>query len=117
MPTVLFQQESYKRRLVLGLTMAKIVLLVLFTLLLALSAVLVEKEGEAARLSLMEKELSKFSSPEISDLKKFFEELIIARDKAVQRADQFRETITRGRKATRRAKGCVGEGACREASC
>jgi outer membrane protein OmpA-like peptidoglycan-associated protein len=107
MPTILFQQESYKRGLVLGLTMAEIVLLVLFTLLLALSAVLVEKEGEAARLSLIEKELSKFSSPEIPDPKKFFEELIMARDKAVQRADQLEKQLQEAAKQSAELKAAL----------
>jgi flagellar motor protein MotB len=87
--------------------MAEIVLLVLFTLLLVLSAILVEKEGEAARLSLMEKELSKFSGPEISDPKKLFEELIIARDKAVQRADQLEKRLQEAGKQSAELKAAL----------
>jgi hypothetical protein len=93
--------------MVLGLTMAEIVLLVLFTLLLALSAVLVEKEREAARLALMEKELSKLSNPEISDPKKFFEELIIARDKAAQRADQLEKELREAAKQNAELKSAL----------
>ena len=46
-----FQQASYKRGLVLGLTMAEIVLLILFTLLLVLAAVLTTKEREQAQMA------------------------------------------------------------------
>lgn len=108
MTTILFQQEAYKRGMVLGLTMAEIVLLVLFTLLLVLSTVLVEKEGEAVRLSLVEKELSKLSSDQIKDPKKFFEELIIARDKAIQRADQLESKLQEANKQIAELKATNG---------
>jgi outer membrane protein OmpA-like peptidoglycan-associated protein len=108
MTTILFQQESYKRGMVLGLTMAEILLLVLFTLLLVLSTVLVEKEGEATRLSLVEKELSKLSSDQIKDPKKFFEELIIARDKAIQRADQLESKLQEANKQIAELKAANG---------
>jgi hypothetical protein len=59
---IIFQQESYKRGMVLGLTMAEIVLLILFTLLLVLSALLLEKERESkklmAQIALIEKKIS-----------------------------------------------------------
>ena len=62
MANILFQQESYKRGMVLGLTMAEVVLLILFTLLLVLSALLIDKEREqaklAAQIALVEKEFS-----------------------------------------------------------
>ena len=51
MANILFQQESYKRGMVLGLTMAEIVLLILFTLLLVLSTLLIEKEREHEKLA------------------------------------------------------------------
>ena len=61
MANVLLQQESYKRGMILGLTMAEIVLLILFTLLLVLSALLTEKEREqeklVAQVRLVEKEI------------------------------------------------------------
>lgn len=50
MANVLLQQESYKRGMVLGLTMAEIVLLILFTLLLVLAALLTDKEREQSEL-------------------------------------------------------------------
>jgi hypothetical protein len=63
MANILFQQESYKRGMVLGLTMAEVVLLILFTLLLVFSALLIDKEREqaklAAQIALVEKEFSK----------------------------------------------------------
>jgi hypothetical protein len=62
--------------MVLGLTMAEIVLLILFTLLLVLSTLLIEKEREheklATQLALMEKEISKLFDGQISDPKNFF---------------------------------------------
>ena len=42
MANIQFQQESHKRGMVLGLTMAEVVLLILFTLLLVLSALLID---------------------------------------------------------------------------
>jgi hypothetical protein len=85
---ILFQQESYKRGMVLGLTMAEVVLLILFTLLLVLSALLIDKEREQAKLTaqiaLVEKEFSKLVNDQISDPKKFFQELVIAKDRAAQ---------------------------------
>ena len=88
MANILFQQESYKRGMVLGLTMAEIVLLILFTLLLVLSTLLIEKEREheklATQLALMEKEISKLFDGQISDPKNFFQELELAKKRAAQ---------------------------------
>src|SRR6516164_7917196 len=96
MANILFQQESYKRGIVLGLTMAEVVLLILFTLLLVLSALLIEKERElsklAAQTALVEKEFSKLVNAQISDPKKFFQELVIAKDRAAQ-ADQLEKQL------------------------
>jgi hypothetical protein len=73
MANILFQQESYKRGMVLGLTMAEVVLLILFTLLLVLSALLIDKEREqaklAAQIALVEKEFSNLVNDQISDPK------------------------------------------------
>lgn len=107
MPTILVEQDSYKRGMVLGLTMAEIVLLVLFTLLLVFSAVLVEKEREATRLSLVDKALSHLSSDQISNPKEFFEELIIARDKAVQRADELKKKLQEVNRQTAELKSAL----------
>jgi hypothetical protein len=83
MANILFQQESYKRGMVLGLTMAEIVLMILFTLLLVLATLLSEKEREqrklAAEVSLIEKELSRLGNEQIPDPKEFFRELVIAK--------------------------------------
>jgi outer membrane protein OmpA-like peptidoglycan-associated protein len=88
MANILFQQESYKRGMVLGLTMAEIVLLILFTLLLVLATLLSEKERElskfAAQVALIEKEFSRLVNEQISDPRKFFEELVIARKRAAE---------------------------------
>jgi outer membrane protein OmpA-like peptidoglycan-associated protein len=96
MANILFQQESYKRGMVLGLTMAEVVLLILFTLLLVLSALLIDKEREqaklAAQIALVEKEFSKLVNDQISDPKKFFQELVIAKDRAAQ-ADRFEKQL------------------------
>ena len=96
MANVRFQQESYKRGMVLGLTMAEIVLLILFALLLALAALLKENERDQSRMTaeiaLMEKELSRLSGDQISDPKKFFEELIIAKKTAAE-ADRLEKQL------------------------
>src|SRR3979490_1563057 len=96
MADILFQQDAYKRGMVLGLTMAEIVLLILFTLLLVLSALLMEKEREhtklVAQIALVEKEFSKLVNEQISDPKKFFQELEIARKKAAQ-ADRLEQQL------------------------
>jgi outer membrane protein OmpA-like peptidoglycan-associated protein len=96
MANILFQQESYKRGMVLGLTMAEVVLLILFTLLLVLSALLIDKEREqaklAAQIALVEKEFSKLVNGQISDPKKFFQELVIAKDRAAQ-ADRLEKQL------------------------
>jgi outer membrane protein OmpA-like peptidoglycan-associated protein len=103
MPNIMFQQESYKRGVVLGLTIAEVVLLILFTLLLALSALLAEREREnhtlvarngvlAAENSLFEKELSKFLGEPVANPKNIFLELIIARRRAAQ-ADQLEQKL------------------------
>jgi len=80
MANVLFQQESYKRGMVLGLTMAEIVLLILFTLLLVLAALLTEKQRAQseleAQLALVEKEFSAMLNEHI-DPKAFFQELVL----------------------------------------
>jgi outer membrane protein OmpA-like peptidoglycan-associated protein len=81
--------------MVLGLTMAEIVLLILFTLLLVLSALLIDKERElnkSAAQILVEKEFSKLVNDQISDPKKFFQELVIAGDRAAQ-ADQLEKQL------------------------
>jgi hypothetical protein len=68
--------------------MAEVILLILFTLLLVLSALLLEKEREqsklAAQISLIEKEFSRLVDEKISDPTKFFEELVIARERAAK---------------------------------
>ena len=96
MANILFQQESYKRGMVLGLTMAEVVLLILFTLLLVLSALLIDKEREqaklAAQIALVEKEFSNLVNDQISDPKKFFQELVIAKDRAAQ-ADRLEKQL------------------------
>lgn len=96
MANILFQQEFYKRGMVLGLTMAEVVLLILFTLLLVLSALLIDKEREQAKLTaqiaLVEKEFSKLVNDQISDPKKFFQELVIAKDRAAQ-ADRLEKQL------------------------
>jgi hypothetical protein len=86
--------------MVLGLTMAEIVLLILFTLLLVMAALLSEKEREqsklAAQVSLIEKEVSRIFNEQISDPKKFFQELVIAKERAAQvdrLEKQLREVI------------------------
>lgn len=88
MASILFQQESYKRGMVLGLTMAEIVLLVLFTLLLVLTALLKDKEREHARLAaqmaLVEKEISKFTSDKIPNPNELFQELVLAKKRAAE---------------------------------
>jgi outer membrane protein OmpA-like peptidoglycan-associated protein len=87
MANVLFEQESYKRGMVLGLTMAEIVLLILFTLLLVLSALLIDKEREheklVARIALIDKKFSKMVDGH-TDPQKFFRELEIAKKRAAQ---------------------------------
>jgi outer membrane protein OmpA-like peptidoglycan-associated protein len=92
MANILFQQESYKRGMVLGLTMAEVV----FTLLLVLSALLIDKEREqaklAAQIALVEKEFSNLVNDQISDPKKFFQELVIAKDRAAQ-ADRLEKQL------------------------
>ena len=103
MANILFQQESYKRGVVLGLTMAEIVLLILFTLLLVLAALLTDKEREQAklllerseleaRLALIEKGVAELRNQHISDPDALFRELVLAREKAVQ-ADQLRQQL------------------------
>jgi outer membrane protein OmpA-like peptidoglycan-associated protein len=96
MANILLQQESYKRGMVLGLTMAEIVLLILFTLLLVMAALLSKKEREgtklAAQIALIEKDLSELVDEKRSDPKKFFEELIIARKRAVE-ADRLEKQL------------------------
>jgi flagellar motor protein MotB len=89
MANILFQQESYKRGMVLGLTMAEIVLVILFTLLLVLATLLTDKEREESklknRLTLVESQ--KFSTVVQQygkDPERFFRELVIAREKAAQ---------------------------------
>jgi hypothetical protein len=103
MANIVFQQESYKRGIVLGLTMAEIVLLILFTLLLVLAALLTEKErGQdklKAQLALVEKWLPSLKSEQIPDPKKFFQELIIAQEKAA-REDHLEQQL---QEATKRA--------------
>jgi hypothetical protein len=87
MAKVLFQQEAYKRGMVLGLTMAEIILLILFTLLLVLSALLVDKEREheklQARITLIKSTFSKLAGEEVEP-EKFFRELEIARKGSAQ---------------------------------
>lgn len=82
--------------MVLGLTMAEVVLLILFTLLLVLSALLIDKEREqaklAAQIALVEKEFSNLVNDQISDPKKFFQELVIAKDRAAQ-ADRLEKQL------------------------
>src|SRR5262249_53172475 len=103
MANILFQQESYKRGIVLGLTMAEIVLLILFTLLLVLAALLTDKQREQdqlkAQLALVEKEFSRWTNEQIPDPKKFFQELIIAKEKAA-RADHLEKQL---QEATKRS--------------
>lgn len=88
MANIIFQQESYKRGMVLGLTMAEIVLLILFTLLLVLATLLTEKEREQSRLTaeiaLIEKQASEYAAQHPDDPTAFFRELVLARDKAAQ---------------------------------
>jgi outer membrane protein OmpA-like peptidoglycan-associated protein len=110
MANILFQQESYKRGVVLGLTMAEIVLLILFTLLLVLSTLLVEKEREqsrlAAQISLVEKEFSKLLNEQITDPKKFFQELIIATERAAQ-ADRLEKQLQEATKQNTELKAAL----------
>jgi flagellar motor protein MotB len=95
MAGILFQQESYKRGVVLGLTMAEIVLVVLFALLLVLAAVvanekreremLISERNEArAQLALIEKAASALRSTTIPDPEAFFRELVIAKEAAAK---------------------------------
>ena len=74
--------------MVLGLTMAEIVLLILFTLLLVLATLLRDKQREQEQLTehvaLIERELSALADDQIPDPKKFFEELIIAKKRAAE---------------------------------
>jgi outer membrane protein OmpA-like peptidoglycan-associated protein len=101
MAGVLFQQESYKRGMVLGLTMAEIVLLILFTLLLVLAALLTEKQREQsnleAQLALVEKEFSAMVNEHIDNPKAFFQELVLAREKAA-RADRLEQQLQEEKK-------------------
>src|SRR5260221_7877973 len=101
MANILLEQESYKRGLVLGLTMAENVLLILFTLLLVLAALLSDKEREqsklSAQLALVEKEFSALVNEHVSDPKTFFRELVIAREKAAQ-ADRLEKQLQEAEK-------------------
>jgi hypothetical protein len=112
---ILFQQESYKRGMVLGLTMAEVVLLILFTLLLVLSALLIDKEREqaklAAQIALVEKEFSKLVNGQISDPKKFFQELVIAKDRAAQ-ADLLEKQLQEATKQNAELKNRSRERKC-----
>jgi outer membrane protein OmpA-like peptidoglycan-associated protein len=110
MANILFQQESYKRGVVLGLTMAEIVLLILFTLLLVLASLLTDKEREqakllqeraelTARLALIEKGVAELRNHNISDPEALFRELVLAREKAAE-ADQFRQQLQEASKRT-----------------
>ena len=119
MANILFQQESYKRGMVLGLTMAEVVLLILFTLLLVLSALLIDKEREqaklAAQIALVEKEFSKLVNDQISDPKKFFQELVIVKDRAAQ-ADRLEKQLKEATKQNAELKTVIekeGEGSSR----
>src|SRR4029077_11847792 len=103
MANILFQQESYKRGVVLGLTMAEVVLLILFTLLLVLAALLTDKEREQAKLllerselearwALIEKGVAELRNQHISDPEALFRELVLAKEKAAQ-ADRLRQQL------------------------
>jgi outer membrane protein OmpA-like peptidoglycan-associated protein len=82
--------------MVLGLTMAEIVLLILFTLLLVLAALLTEKQREQskleAQLSLVEKEFSAMVNEHIDNPKAFFHELVLAKENAA-RADRLEQQL------------------------
>jgi len=71
-------------------------LLILFTLLLVLSALFIDKDRElsksATQIALVEKEFSKLPDKQISDPTKFFQELEIARNRAAQ-ADQLEKRL------------------------
>lgn len=96
--------------MVLGLTMAEVVLLILFTLLLVLSSLLIEKEHEhqklAARIALMEKEVSKFFDGQISDPQKFFQELELAKKRAAQ-ADRMETQLQEATKQNTELKAVL----------
>ena len=86
------EEHSYRRGLVLGLTMAEIVTLIIFVLLLALSALLARKDDEMARLveELAQKETEILVLEEKSvaidrfvsgsdDIESYFRELVLKR--------------------------------------
>src|SRR5690606_22712341 len=91
------EEHSYRRGLVLGLTMAEIVTLIIFVLLLALSAVLAHKDDEAERLIgeiarrdqevaiLQEKAaaLERFASGN-DDIENYFRELVLKRQEVTR---------------------------------
>jgi hypothetical protein len=110
MANILFQQESYKRGMVLGLTMAEIVLLILFTLLLVLSALIMEKEREqsklTAELSLAEKTLTEITNGQITDPHKFFRELEIAKQQAAK-ADKLEQQLQKANKKNAQLKSAL----------
>ena len=120
MASVLFQQESYKRGMVLGLTMAEIVLLILFTLLLVLAALLTEKQREQskleAQLALVEKEFSAMVNEHIDNPRAFFQELVLAREKAA-RADRLEQQLQEEKKRNAEMQATLArERAAREAA-
>jgi outer membrane protein OmpA-like peptidoglycan-associated protein len=87
--------------MVLGLTMAEIVLLILFTLLLVLAALLTEKQRVQskleAQLALVEKEFSSMVNEHIDNPKAFFQELVLAKKKAA-RADRLDQQLQEEKK-------------------
>src|SRR6516165_9431334 len=107
MPNILFQEESYKRGMVLGLTMAEIVLLILFTLLLVLSALLIKMEREHAPIALIEKEFSNLVDAQ-TDPQKFFRELEIAKNRAAQ-ADELEAQLREATKQNAELRGALGK--------
>jgi outer membrane protein OmpA-like peptidoglycan-associated protein len=106
MVNIQFQQDSYKRGVVLGLTMAEIVLLILFSLLVVLAALVADKEHEIAKLSVERSELkaravlseefvSELRDKHLPDPDAFFRELVLAEEKAELLQHQLQEASKR----------------------
>jgi hypothetical protein len=89
------QLRPYRRGLVLGLTMAEIMILIIFLLLMALTAALAKKEEQIAQLSGGSKSQELLAElqqrfPAAKTPEEFFKELTLAAD-AKDRLDQIAE--------------------------
>ena len=104
MPSVTHQEDAYKRGVVLGLTMAEIVLLILFTLLLVLAALVAAKERERTglmqQLEAVRRDFVTLADRRVADPDAFFRELVLAEDRARETA-QLRERLAEAGRETR----------------